>query len=291
VSDETLREQIKRVRRWKYYESAYPDAARDADMLAVCAAAESTLPHPAPAAAERPLSEELRSEALALRLPPSWAEKVLDLERQLAEAREEIERITAQRDAIAENLSEHMEEISRLRSRPAVDVECRSVFPEWMRDLPMQQQSVLLLAARGPDGIAKAHPCKEIVRAYRATVLLAARYGRALEYGEKADTFMSLDVFASDEAWQQAVYAFFDHADSLPHHYLMHLMHGAQILGYKHPDERFGVRWLALYTALCEDLHLHPESEAEMDERLGDWGREDWGQPPCAALAEREETR
>ncbi len=38
----------------------------------------------------------------------------------------------------------------------------RSVFPEWMADLPMQQQSVMIIAVRGPDGVRKHHPCKAI---------------------------------------------------------------------------------------------------------------------------------
>lgn len=32
-----------------------------------------------------------------------------------------------------------------------------SVQPEWCLSLPIQQQSVLFLAARGPDGIKKRH--------------------------------------------------------------------------------------------------------------------------------------
>ena len=41
--------------------------------------------------------------------------------------------------------------------------------------------------------------------------------------------------------------AFFDHVDELPHHYYMHLMHGAQIAGYKHPNDLFRRRWLDFY--------------------------------------------
>ena len=107
-------------------------------------------------------------------------------------------------------------------------------------------------------------------------MFLAAKYGRPLAWGERADTFMSLDVFASDESWIMAVRMFFDHHDALPKHYLAHLMHGAEILGYKHPDERFRQRWIEFYREMVEMFHLHPETKAEMDERLGDWGQEHW---------------
>lgn len=151
-----------------------------------------------------------------------------------------------------------------------------SVQPEWCRALSLQQQGVLLLGARGPDGVAKSHPCKVIQRAYRGTVFTAARYGRPLEWGERADSFMSLDLIADLEAWQMATDLFFETMDDLCHHYLMHFMHGAQILGYKHPGTGFRMRWGNFYKDFCDSLHLDPESEDKMDLRLNDWGREAW---------------
>lgn len=145
-----------------------------------------------------------------------------------------------------------------------------SVQPEWMTFLPLQMQSVLLLAARGPDGVAKYHPCKNVVRAYRGTVLVAAARKRTLDFGEKADSFMSLDRFAEESLWAEDCKMFFDVIDELPHHYLMHLMHGAEILGYKHPDVRFGNRWIKFYYQMCEDMHLPPEAEVELNLRLND---------------------
>lgn len=153
-----------------------------------------------------------------------------------------------------------------------------SVQPNWCRSLTLQQQSVLLLAARGPDGISKTHPCKAVQRAYRGTVLVAARYGRLLNWGEKADTFMALDEIADINLWVQRSREFFESVDSLPHHFVLHLLHGAEILGYKHPDLRQRAAWLPFYFRGCEDMHLQPESETKMDKRLSDWDREDWVQ-------------
>lgn len=145
-----------------------------------------------------------------------------------------------------------------------------SVQPQWMTTLPLQMQSVLLLAARGPDNVAKHHPCKNVVRAYRGTVLVAAARKRTLEWGEKADSFMSLDRFADSKLWREDIRMFFEVIDSLPHHYLMHLMHGAEILGYKHPDRRFADHWFQLYYDMCNDMHLPYEREAELNLRLND---------------------
>lgn len=151
-----------------------------------------------------------------------------------------------------------------------------SVQPGWCRALPLQQQSVLLLATRGPDGVPKQHPCKAVHVAYRATVLLAAKYGRPLAWGEKADGFMSLDVFADADRWLAARRDFFASMDGLPLHYVTHLMHGVQIVGFKHPDDRFRDRWRGFYLGLVDELHLVPEAEEEMGARLGDWGRASW---------------
>jgi hypothetical protein len=148
----------------------------------------------------------------------------------------------------------------------------RSVQPEWCLKLPIQQQTVLLQATRGPDGIAETHPCMDIQRAYRASMWNSARYGRQLEWGEVsvADDFMSLSLFSDDHQWGVVVNQFFQRVDDLSHHFLRHLFHGAEILGYKHPDSRFRNRWISFYERAAMDMHMRPETEAEMDARLRD---------------------
>lgn len=151
------------------------------------------------------------------------------------------------------------------------------VFQDWLFDLTMQQQSVLVLGCRGPDGIAKFHATKEVVARYRATVLKAAYFGRPMRVDEGDDTtFMSLRHFSDDANWGALVRSFFDHVDSIPHHYYLHLAHGAQIAGYKHPEGIFRRRWRDFYLRCCYDMHLNPESEEQMDERLSDWHQRYW---------------
>lgn len=87
---------------------------------------------------------------------------------------------------------------------------------------------------------------------------------------------MTLERFWDDTDWARITDLFFDFVDELPHHYYMHLMHGAQIAGYKHPLELMRKRWGGFYKRCCEDLHLNPESEEEVDARLNDWRREYW---------------
>jgi hypothetical protein len=155
--------------------------------------------------------------------------------------------------------------------------EPRCVFPEWMLKLTMQQQSVLVLAARGPDGVEKYHPCKEVVKAYRGFVLKSARLGRRLRFGEGLDTFGSLIVFPTHE-WDKAMSDYFNNVDSIPHHYHLHLLHGAEILGYKHTEILVRGRWLDFYQRGCSDMHMEPETEIALDKRLGDWNQIGWNE-------------
>ena len=148
-----------------------------------------------------------------------------------------------------------------------------SIQPTWCLQLPIQQQSVLLLALRGPDGINKTHPCKDVQRAYRGTVVIAARFGRMLHWGEEDDGFMCLALFGDARKWERVCDRFFPSVDSIPHHHYMHLLYGAEILGYKHPRTDFRERWHSFYVRGVDELHLNPETELQMDARLNDWGR------------------
>lgn len=58
--------------------------------------------------------------------------------------------------------------------------------------------------------------------------------------------------------------------DELPHHFQLHFMHAAEIVGYKHPDPTIRLWWNHVYNELARDMHLNPESVEHMDARLGD---------------------
>lgn len=150
----------------------------------------------------------------------------------------------------------------------------------------MMQQTVLLTAIRGPDGITKYGSVKYLLRWFRRCVLLSAIDGRVLTDPSDSNggsfTGPSLDDEGDDalDPWQDRmlihVNAYLRDLDAVPHHFQMHFMHAVEILGYKHPDT-FGVGswWRAVYMRLVHDMHVHPETEEELDARLGDT-REGW---------------
>jgi len=143
------------------------------------------------------------------------------------------------------------------------------VIQEWVESLTLMQQTVLLTALRGPDTLPKFHISKFLLRWFRRCILISAFDRCALTdpRDERGGSFtgpigkLSLDETASE--YLRAV-------DEVPLHFHMHLVHAAEILGYKHPDPTIRDWWHRFYAASTRDLHLHIESEQELDRRLGD---------------------
>lgn len=158
------------------------------------------------------------------------------------------------------------------------------VTQAWTHGISMMQQSVLLAAIRGPDGVPKyGGGAKMLLRWYRRCVLLSAMDGRVLldpiEPNGGSFTGPSLDGDDPEDHWADRMQAhvndYLRNVDALPHHYQLHFMHAVEIVGYKHPDPVISHFWLELYRRLVNELHLHCETEAELDDRLGDT-REGW---------------
>jgi len=155
----------------------------------------------------------------------------------------------------------------------------RPVTQAWTHDISMMQQSVLLAAIRGPDGTPKyGGGAKMLLRWYRRCVLLSAMDGRVLadpiESNGGSFTGPSLqgtdDLDSWEDRMQEHVNDYLRNVDALPHHYQMHFLHAVEILGFKHPDTRTRLFWNRLYLRLVNDFHMHPETEEELDDRLGD---------------------
>jgi hypothetical protein len=147
-----------------------------------------------------------------------------------------------------------------------------SVLQEWVHDLPYMQQSVLIAAVRGPDGIKKDHPVKVLCRWLRRSFLISAFDGRPkldpYEEGGGSFTGPCRNEIVTD--LDHALELYLRSVDELPHHFQLHFMHAAEILGYKHPDNSVRGWWKNCYLILVNDAHLRPESKSDMDLRLSD---------------------
>lgn len=164
----------------------------------------------------------------------------------------------------------------------------QSVLQNWVNTLTLMQQSVLLASLRGPDGIEKDHVSKLLLRWMRRCILISAFDKTILQrpYDELADkggSFTgpsligpkSMDDFdAWEKIWPQKMNdllkEYMRSLDRLPHHFQLHFLHAAEILGYKHPEKKVREWWHDCYEKLVNDMHLTPETEERMDWRLGD---------------------
>lgn len=157
----------------------------------------------------------------------------------------------------------------------------RTVLQDWVCCLTFMQQSVLIAAIRGPDGISKDHFVKRLCRWLRRCVLLSAFDGVAITNpfypggGSFTGPSVRADIaFPSDWDWceemNNQVTEYLRYVDELPHHFQLHFMHAVEIIGYKHPDSKIRGWWYRTYCRLVNDMHLDIESERAMDHRLGD---------------------
>jgi hypothetical protein len=158
----------------------------------------------------------------------------------------------------------------------------------WVLDIPMMQQSVLFAAVRAPDGLRKDHPVKVLLRWYRRCILLSAFDKRVLRNpfidggGSFTGPFLAgharaifglnenLDGWPINYWFDKMREHYLRHVDELPHHFQLHFMHAAQIVGVHHPDEETRAWWRTFYLMIVNDAHLQPESDEAMNLRLSD---------------------
>lgn len=159
-----------------------------------------------------------------------------------------------------------------------------TVMQEWTGEIPLMQQTVLLTAIRGPDGLPKYGAVKMLLRWFRRCILLSALDQKVLDnpYDRNGGSFTGPSfekAKLADATWQVLMDTIVDEylrtLDAIPHHFQLHFMHAVEILGYKHPDDDIRLWWNAVYLRLVNDMHLHPETEEELDSRLGD-SRSGW---------------
>lgn len=133
----------------------------------------------------------------------------------------------------------------------------KSILQDWVMELGLRHQGALVSIIRGCDGVPKNDPSKGLIRALRYE-LLVPHCGDAA----KAASFIEKVTRTELLGRMQAVAKNFDH---YPVHFLLHLLHAAEIIGYKHACGR---PWLLFYAHLCGKMHVNVETEDQMDARL-----------------------
>lgn len=134
----------------------------------------------------------------------------------------------------------------------------KSILQEWVTELGLRHQGVLLSAVRGCDTVQRDDPVKLIARALRGEILVP-------HCGDIKKSASFMHRYEDDELLR-LMGAFSKSFDHYPLHYIMHLIFAVEIVGYYHPD-RSGY-WRGFYTLMCSKLHMTTETKAELDHRL-----------------------
>lgn len=134
----------------------------------------------------------------------------------------------------------------------------RSVLQEWVMELPLRAQGTLLTGIRGCDLTPK-YPLdsfeRRLVGAIRYAVMNPAD-PREVD-SEPGCFFISRVPHFKPSA-----------VGHYPQHWVSHVMHCAEVIGYCHPDERVREKWEQVYQTFVFSLHLEPETKDRMIERL-----------------------
>lgn len=128
-----------------------------------------------------------------------------------------------------------------------------TVLQDWMGELSWKQQSVLLTSLRGPD---TSRP---------VNVKKVAKWLRKITQNDAdpSTEFMnSTNLPTSEELNKELEYCTI--------HYVCHLMHSLEIIGYNHPNEPIRKIASDYYFGLVRALHLNPETKVQLNTRLED---------------------
>lgn len=166
-----------------------------------------------------------------------------------------------------------------------------SVLQSWVQDISMMQQSVLLGAIRGPDGVEKYSPAKPLLRWLRRCILVSSFDKEVLtnpcdkrggsftgpSFEKPNTTIMQFEpeLYQWEIPMRQILTDYMTGSDAMPMHFHLHFIHAAEVLGYMHPDLRICNYWYGVYCRLVTDFHLNVESKEAFMKRLGD-KRDDW---------------
>lgn len=137
-----------------------------------------------------------------------------------------------------------------------------SVLQDWVMELPLREQGTLLTCVRGCDLTPK-FPLdsleRHLVGAIRCAFLNPAD---PREIGITGAFFVREPPHPG--TWKASELGHY------PLHWFAHIMHGCEVLGYRHPDLEQRAVWYKIYCKLATSLHLNIETWTEMIDRLSE---------------------
>ncbi len=137
----------------------------------------------------------------------------------------------------------------------------KSILQDWVMELGLRHQGVLLSAVRGCDTAPKDDSSKAMARLFRGEILNP----HCGDVSKAASFMMTTDLHSFTHGYSKSFISSFDH---YPLHYVMHFIHAAEIIGYHHPVSLVKEAWINFYNKMCNKLHMNPETKEQLDNRL-----------------------
>ena len=159
----------------------------------------------------------------------------------------------------------------------------KSVLQDWFQNnLTMMQQTTVLSAIRGPDGLHVTHVSNKLCRWLRRCALISAFEKKAFTtpYEKGGGAFLGPSCkIAQNLDWQKQMFSILDEyirsLGEVPHNFQLSFLYATEVLGYCYPEPTIRKFWEECYNKLCFNLHLQPEDYDSMFYRLGD-SEEQW---------------
>lgn len=135
-----------------------------------------------------------------------------------------------------------------------------SVLQDWVMELPLREQGVLLTGVRGCDLAPKQpydSPERQLTAYLRYCFMVPAD---PREVGIAGAFFQN----ESPGSWRQSDLGHY------PVHWYSHIMHAYQVVWVRHPDTYIQIQARFIYLGLVRGLHLMPENPDQMIDRLSE---------------------
>lgn len=137
----------------------------------------------------------------------------------------------------------------------------QSMLRDWVQELPLREQGVLLSGMRGCDVAPKVpldSPERQLVSYLRYVV---CHPNEESEVGAAQGAYMQPEP---PRDWTPSEFGHY------PQHWYAHVMHAFQVVGYRHPEGAVRAVAEPIYRRFVHSLHLEPESFKVMVERLSE---------------------
>jgi len=134
-----------------------------------------------------------------------------------------------------------------------------SSLRKWVEDVSWMQQGVLFSSIRSADGVEHEDNSKIIIRGYRNVILKPAH---------NVGSF--LGKIPNQKQLEEAMRKFEKGFGQYNSHFVLHLVHASEIIGYQHPNADISKTWGDFYFNMCKEMHLNPETREQIEMRLKD---------------------